>query len=117
MIIRSGILGFQTKISDSMLVGSLPVLILPNLQAVLAGVRRLRIRTQISGRVSDYLGRRPVLLIGLFGNFLMIFLFGWSTSLWFAILSRSLNGFLNGNVGVAKTYLAEITDDTNAAKG
>lgn len=47
----------------------------------------------------------------------MIFLFGWATTLWFAILARSINGFLNGNVGVAKTYLAEITDDSNAAKG
>jgi len=69
------------------------------------------------GRVSDRVGRRPILLIGLGGNFLMIFLFGWSKDLWFAILSRGLNGFLNGNVGVVKTYLSEITDDTNSAKG
>lgn len=69
------------------------------------------------GRVSDYIGRKPVILIGLGGNVLMNFLFGWSTSLWYAILARSLNGFLNGNIGVAKTVLGEITDETNQAWG
>eukprot|EP01126_Amoeba_proteus_P036817 TRINITY_DN3763_c0_g1_i4.p1 TRINITY_DN3763_c0_g1~~TRINITY_DN3763_c0_g1_i4.p1 ORF type:complete len:325 (-),score=34.68 TRINITY_DN3763_c0_g1_i4:653-1627(-) len=67
------------------------------------------------GRVADRIGRRSVLLLGLSGNFLMIFLFGWSTNLWYAILARSMNGFLNGNIGVAKTYLGEISDDTNSA--
>ena len=39
--------------------------------------------------------------------------FGFSRTLWWAILGRSLNGLLNGNIGVAKTYLSEVTDDTN----
>uniref|UniRef100_A0A6B2L3I2 Major facilitator superfamily (MFS) profile domain-containing protein n=1 Tax=Arcella intermedia TaxID=1963864 RepID=A0A6B2L3I2_9EUKA len=69
------------------------------------------------GWLSDKVGRKPVLIVGLAGNFLMIILFGFSKDLWYAILARSLNGFLNGNIGVVKTYLSEITDNTNAHKG
>lgn len=43
-------------------------------------------------------------------------MFGFAQSFWFAILSRSLFGLLNGNMGVYKTYLGEITDDTNRPK-
>lgn len=32
-----------------------------------------------------------------------------------AILFRSLYGLANGNIGVYKTYLGEITDSTNQA--
>lgn len=34
-----------------------------------------------------------------------------------AVASRFMWGLLNGNIGVAKTYLAEICDDSNSAKG
>jgi MFS family permease len=68
------------------------------------------------GWLSDRVGRRPVLLIGLIGNFISMVLFGFSDNLPWAIATRSLCGFLNGNVGVAKCILGEITDDTNQAK-
>jgi hypothetical protein len=32
-------------------------------------------------------------------------------------LSRCLNGMLNGNIGVIKSMLAELTDDSNMARG
>ncbi len=35
----------------------------------------------------------------------------------FAVIARAINGLVNGNVGIAKTYLGEITDASNAAKG
>ena len=31
--------------------------------------------------------------------------------------SRCLNGLLNGNVGVMKSMMVELTDDTNMARG
>jgi len=31
--------------------------------------------------------------------------------------SRLLNGILNGNVGVIKSMIAELTDETNVARG
>ncbi|KAJ3081493.1 hypothetical protein HK102_002310, partial [Quaeritorhiza haematococci] len=67
--------------------------------------------------LSDRIGRRPVLLTGLLGNTLTILSFGLSHSLSWCILSRAACGFLNGNVGVAKCVLGEITDETNQAMG
>ncbi|KAJ3313246.1 hypothetical protein HDV04_002230 [Boothiomyces sp. JEL0838] len=68
------------------------------------------------GYMSDKFGRRPILLIGLIGNSVSMILFGLSKSLPWAIASRSLCGLLNGNIGVAKSVLGEITDSTNRAR-
>eukprot|EP01035_Chromulina_nebulosa_P017406 gene17406-22955_t len=53
----------------------------------------------------------------LLGTAISSLCFGFSTTYWFAILSRFMWGFLNGNIGVSKTYMAEILDDSNSAKG
>ncbi|KAI8893003.1 major facilitator superfamily domain-containing protein [Globomyces pollinis-pini] len=67
------------------------------------------------GTLSDRIGRRPVLLIGLVGNSLTMLAFGLSKSLSTAILSRFVCGLLNGNIGVAKSIVSEITDKSNRA--
>lgn len=69
------------------------------------------------GRLSDKIGRKPVVLIGLLGLTLSMLCFGLSRSFPALVASRSLVGLLNGNVGVLKSMLGEITDDTNAAQG
>ena len=68
------------------------------------------------GWLSDKIGRRPVLLGGLFSNFIFQLSFAFSTSIWLAILFRVLNGALNGSFIVSKCYIREITDETNQAK-
>ncbi|KAN0119048.1 major facilitator superfamily [Russula decolorans] len=68
-------------------------------------------------RLSDYVGRKPVLLFGLLGTIVSIILFGLSRSFWALVFSRCLNGMLNGNIGVIKSMLAELTDETNMARG
>ncbi|KAJ3076323.1 hypothetical protein HDU98_004307 [Podochytrium sp. JEL0797] len=69
------------------------------------------------GWVSDRVGRRPVLLVGLLGNAVSLILFGQAKTLRMAIASRMLCGFLNGNVGIAKCIIGEITDSTNQSFG
>ena len=69
------------------------------------------------GWLSDRLGRRPCLLCGICGTIFAVLLFGFSTSFTQALTARFLWGLLNGNIGVAKTMMAEICDDTNQAKG
>ncbi len=60
------------------------------------------------GRVSDWIGRKPVLILGLCGTALSMVLFGFARSLPTAILARALGGLLNGNVGVLQTTVAEL---------
>ncbi|KAH9919880.1 MFS general substrate transporter [Amylocystis lapponica] len=67
-------------------------------------------------RISDHVGRKPVIMTGLLGLSLSMYCFGLSTTFWGLVLSRCLNGALNGNVGVLKSMMAEITDSTNIAK-
>lgn len=69
------------------------------------------------GTISDRLGRRPILLVGLIMTAFSFLSFGFSTSYTMAIVLRLINGSVNGIVGVCKTYLSEITDNTNQAKG
>ncbi|KAF9468193.1 member of major facilitator superfamily multidrug-resistance, DHA1 sub-family [Collybia nuda] len=67
-------------------------------------------------RTSDHVGRKPVILIGLFGLSVSMYCFGLSRTFWGLVLSRSLNGALNGNIGVIKSMMAEMTDSTNIAQ-
>ncbi|OAP59357.1 hypothetical protein AYL99_06655 [Fonsecaea erecta] len=60
------------------------------------------------GRLSDRVGRKPVLIMGLAGTALSMICFGFSRSLKTAILARALGGALNGNVGVLQTTVAEL---------
>ncbi|KAH9963061.1 major facilitator superfamily domain-containing protein [Russula compacta] len=68
-------------------------------------------------RLSDSIGRKPVLLCGLLGTIISIILFGLSRSYSALVFSRCLNGMLNGNIGVIKSMLAELTDESNMARG
>ncbi|KAJ8496604.1 hypothetical protein ONZ51_g991 [Trametes cubensis] len=69
------------------------------------------------GRASDRIGRKPVLLGGLLGLTLSMIGFGVSKQYWALVLSRCAEGALNGNIGVTKSMMAEITDHTNRARG
>ena len=62
----------------------------------------------IWGRISDRLGRKPVLILGLIGTALSMVSFGFARSLPAAIIARALGGLLNGNVGVLQTTVAEL---------
>ncbi|KAJ2465308.1 hypothetical protein GGI02_004737 [Coemansia sp. RSA 2322] len=68
------------------------------------------------GRLSDRIGRRPVLIYGLFGILVSSLLFGMSKSFSMAMLARSMAGAFNGNAVVMKSVIAEIADDTNRAR-
>ncbi|RXW25538.1 hypothetical protein EST38_g331 [Candolleomyces aberdarensis] len=67
-------------------------------------------------RLSDTIGRKPVILVGLFGLTVSMYCFGLSRTFWGLVLSRSLSGALNGNIGVIKSMVAELTDETNLAQ-
>ena len=62
------------------------------------------------GGVSDRIGRKPVLSIGMVGYALSTFLFGISTQLWMLFASRALSGLLSS--AVATTAMAYVSDTT-----
>ncbi|RXW25532.1 hypothetical protein EST38_g337 [Candolleomyces aberdarensis] len=70
------------------------------------------------GWLSDFLGRKPVLLLGPLGLSFAMLGFGLSTTFWPLVFFRAFQGLFNGNIeryylGVSKSVLAEITDSTN----
>ncbi|KAG8981016.1 hypothetical protein FRC05_003916 [Tulasnella sp. 425] len=68
------------------------------------------------GGLSDRIGRRPVVLIGLSGVSVATLCFGLSNTLWQLLLSRALIGALCGNVAVIQCVISDITDETNRNK-
>lgn len=60
------------------------------------------------GKLSNRVGRKPVLLCGLLGTSASLLMFGFSTNYFMALFSRSLAGALNGNIAVLRTTIGEI---------
>lgn len=73
--------------------------------------------TPFWGRLSDRIGRRPVLLISLAASFVGYLIWGFSTSLIWLFASRIVAGFGNANIAVAQAYIADITTKENRARG
>src|SRR5512147_522932 len=71
----------------------------------------------ILGRLSDRFGRRPVLLVSVFGTFLGFLLLGFANALWMLFASRILDGLTGGNLSVAQAYISDVTDEKSRAKG
>lgn len=67
--------------------------------------------------VADIYGRRTALLCGIVGTFIGGLMFGFSFNYYWVIFARFCWGLLNGNVGVAKTYLSEILINEHQSKG
>ncbi|TCD61847.1 hypothetical protein EIP91_007837 [Steccherinum ochraceum] len=66
--------------------------------------------------LSDRIGRKPVLLTGMAGLCISMICFGLSKTFMGLVISRCLVGMLNGNTGVMKSMMAELTDSTNIAQ-
>ncbi|KAI0689432.1 MFS general substrate transporter [Cytidiella melzeri] len=66
-------------------------------------------------RLSDKIGRKPVVLAGIVGIAFGTMVMGFSQSLFMVLFARSLAGFFSGNVAVVHSVIAEMTDHTNQA--
>lgn len=72
----------------------------------------------IWGRISDRIGRKPVLLIGIAGLSLSFFLLGLATELWMLFAARIIGGLLSAaNMPTVMAYVADITSEEDRGKG
>ena len=69
------------------------------------------------GRLSDRVGRRPVLILSLAGAILSYLLLASATTLWMIFLARALAGFTAGNIAAAQAFVADRTPPEKRARG
>jgi DHA1 family tetracycline resistance protein-like MFS transporter len=69
------------------------------------------------GRISDRVGRRPVLLVSLFGTLVGFLLLGFAKILLVLFIARILDGLTGGNISVAQAYISDVTDAKDRSKG
>ena len=67
------------------------------------------------GSLSDRIGRRPVLMVGLVGNTVFFTMFGLANTLALALLARFLAGVFNGNLAVARAYIGDVSNSQQLA--
>jgi len=71
----------------------------------------------IWGRLSDRVGRRPVLLWSIGANILGMTLLGVAPNLWLLFAARIWSGIATANIAVAQAYVADVTPPEERARG
>jgi len=68
------------------------------------------------GRLSDRIGRRPVLMISLFGNVLGFSCFALASNVAMLFATRILSGIASSSIPAAQAYIADTADESNRAR-
>ncbi|MBI4118753.1 MAG: MFS transporter, partial [Parcubacteria group bacterium] len=71
----------------------------------------------VLGRISDKIGRKPVLAVTSLGTAASFIFFGLSTSVWMLFLARILNGIFGSSTAVAQAYIADVTGKHERTEG
>jgi len=61
------------------------------------------------GRISDRVGRKPMLIVSQVGTLVGLLVMGSATTLWLLFLGRILDGATAGNLSLAQAYIADNT--------
>jgi MFS transporter, DHA1 family, tetracycline resistance protein len=69
------------------------------------------------GRLSDRIGRRPILLISILGGSLSYLALAFAPSLLWMFVCRTLAGVFAANISTAHAYMADITSEKDRASG
>lgn len=69
------------------------------------------------GRLSDKVGRKPILLTSLAASALGYLIWGMTDSLLGLFISRLIAGAGNANIAVAQAYVSDVTTEETRAKG
>lgn len=71
----------------------------------------------ILGRISDRVGRRPIIMLGLLGSSLSYVIYGFAFSFPLLLLSRAVHGACAATVSTAQAYVADTTTEEQRAHG
>jgi len=69
------------------------------------------------GRLSDRMGRRPVLMISMGAAALAYLWLGFASAVWMLFAARALAGACAGNIAAANAYIADVTTPEKRARG
>lgn len=70
----------------------------------------------ILGRLSDRVGRKPVLLVSQMGTFVGFLVLGSAHALWMLFLGRIIDGLTAGNLTIAQAYISDVTKPEERTK-
>lgn len=69
------------------------------------------------GKLSDRIGRKPVIMVCLAGGALAYVMLGLASELWMVYVARAFAGLMAGNIGVASAMMADLTTPETRARG
>ncbi|GAA5510219.1 TCR/Tet family MFS transporter [Novipirellula caenicola] len=70
----------------------------------------------ILGALSDRFGRRPILLVSLFGLGVDFLIQGFAPNIWWLLVGRLLAGVMGASITTANAYIADVSSDANRAR-
>ena len=68
------------------------------------------------GRISDQIGRRPMLLLSQAGTLIGFLILAYANALWVLFAARMVDGLTAGNLSIAQAYIADVTKPEERAK-
>jgi MFS transporter, DHA1 family, tetracycline resistance protein len=68
------------------------------------------------GRLSDRMGRKPLLVLSQVGTLTGFLVLAWAPTLGWAFLGRIIDGLTAGNLSLAQAYIADVTEPKNRSR-
>ena len=71
----------------------------------------------VLGRISDHVGRRPIIMLGLLGSSISYVIYGFAHSFPLLLISRGVHGACAATISTAQAYVADTTTDAQRTRG
>src|SRR5262249_20596031 len=68
------------------------------------------------GKLSDRIGRKPLLVVSQLGTFVGFIVMARATSLWMLYAARVIDGSTAGNISLAQAYISDNSDPKDRTK-
>jgi DHA1 family tetracycline resistance protein-like MFS transporter len=115
---------FITMIGFGIVIPVLPVYakqefqLTPSQMGWLVGIFSLMqlVASPIIGKISDRVGRKPVLILSIVGTAVGFFILGMAHTAWMLFLGRIIDGASGGNIATAQACIADVTTPEKRTK-